>query len=194
MDTVIDTPWTIEQFLDWAGSRDGFWEFDGVRPVPMNGESALHVTIVQNLQAAFRARLRGTSWRYYGPGLGTRTVGDRVRYPDLLVVRGPFVLTERLAPSPVVVFEVVSPNSGPVDRITKLREYGAVPSIAHYAIIESRFPGVTLHSRAADGAWTVDAFGAEDEIAFPAIGLTLPVAEIYEDVDFGQPAFGTDAA
>jgi hypothetical protein len=30
-------PWTEEQFLNWAGSQEGRYEFDGVQPVAMTG-------------------------------------------------------------------------------------------------------------------------------------------------------------
>ena len=49
--------------------------------------------------------------------------------------------------APVVVFEVISPRNGANDRIIKVREYLAVPSIHAYVIVEQNSIGLTLHRR-----------------------------------------------
>ena len=95
-------------------------------------------------------------------------------------------------PDPVVIFEVISPTSGHVDRIVKVREYAAVDSIRRYVIVESASVGLTVHERQAAGQkWTVTTVMADDLVTLPEIGIEIPVAEIYEDVDFSEPV--TDA-
>ena len=85
----------------------------------------------------------------------------------------------------IVVFEVLSPASGRMDRIVKVREYAAVPSILRYVIVESSGVGLTVLERpAADQKWTVTTLlTAEDTLALPEIGIALPVAELYEAVE-----------
>src|SRR5450432_2106653 len=112
MNVALTFPWTAEQFLKWVGTQEGRYEFDGVRPVAMTGGSANHSRILTNIHVALRSRLRGTGCSHFGPDLGVRTIGERVRFPDALITCTKFPGTERLAPDAVIVFEVLSPDSG----------------------------------------------------------------------------------
>ena len=191
MNVALQHPWTVERFLDWADRQDGRYEFDGVRPIGMTGGNARHSRVTTNIHAALRARLRGTSCSYYGPDLGILTVGQTVRFPDALVTCTRFADSERLAPDPTIVFEVVSPSSGRTDRIEKLREYAAVPSIRCYVIVETRFAGLlVLRRAAAKEAWTAEALAAEDTLHLPDFGTGIPVSELYEDVDLTDATDG----
>jgi Uma2 family endonuclease len=84
-----------------------------------------------------------------------------------------------------IVFEVLSPTSGRTDRIDKVREYAAVPSIRCYVILETRSAGILVLSRQnAQDAWTAAALTIDETLGLPDIGIEIPVAEFYEDVDF----------
>ena len=127
---------TRDQFFAWAEADGGRWEFDGFAPVAMTGGTVNRNQICQNLLASLRARLRGSGCRAFGLDVGLATVGDAVRYPDAMVSRAQVPGEARLVPGVVVVFEVLGPTSGRVDRIIKLREYRAVPTIRRYVILE----------------------------------------------------------
>jgi Uma2 family endonuclease len=114
-----------------------------------------------------------------------------VRYPDALVTCTPITGDEYVTPNVVVVFEVVSATSGRTDRIVKVREYAAVPSILRYVIVESASIGLTvLERQTADQKWTATTPMAEDTMLLPEIGIEIPVAEVYEGVDFPTPDTG----
>ncbi len=68
--------------------------------------------------------------------------------------------------------------------MVKLREYAAPPSLRRYVVLESEARAATVHFRAsgADG-WSSAAFGIEDSLALPEIGVEVPMAEIYEGAD-----------
>ena len=121
-----------------------------------------------------------------GLDAGLATIGDSVRYPDALVTCGPITGDEYVTPNVVVVFEVISPTSGRTDRIVKVREYAAaVPSILRYVIVESTGAGVTvLERQTADQKWTVTTLLADDTLPLPEISVEIPVAELYEGVEF----------
>jgi Uma2 family endonuclease len=114
-------------------------------------------------------------------------VGNAVRYPDALVTCSKFEADSRLTLEPVVVFEVLSPSSGRIDRIIKVQEYLAVASIRRYVIVESAFSGVTTLEQQ-DGRWLSAALGSEDVLQLPELGLAIPVSEFYEDITFPAPA------
>jgi Uma2 family endonuclease len=191
MSVAHGNPWTEQQFFAWVDTQEGRYEFDGLQPVAMTGGTARHNLITLNTYTALRTRLRGTQCSAFGPDLGVRTIGGAIRYPDILVTCTRFPGTERLAPDVRVVFEVLSVDSGRRDRIEKVREYGAVASILHYVILESAGVGLlVLHRQRGEDAWTTLALTNDDTLNLPEIGVEIPVAEFYEDVDFGDIAAG----
>ena len=178
---------TREQFLDWAERQEAPYEFDGFEPVPVNGSTVDHDQICQNIYFGLRTRLRGTACRVLGPTAGLATVGDSLRFPDAMVVCGNLSGSERVVPGVVIVFEVVSPTSATSDHHRKLREYAAVASVLRYVVLESASPDVTVFSRAsADEGWTATPLLPGETIELPEIGIELPVAELFEDVRFGD--------
>ncbi len=184
---------TREQFFDWAQAQDVRHEFDGFRPVAITGGTPNHNRICQNLWAALRSRLKGSGCEPLRPDVGVATVGDAVRYPDALVTCSKFPGSSRLIPGVVIVFEVLSPSSGRTDRIDKLREYRAVPSIRRYVILESASAGLAVFEREHEAeAWRATALTAGDVLQMPEIGAAIPVPELYENVDL--PDAGDAAA
>jgi Uma2 family endonuclease len=180
---------TREQFFAWAQADGGRWEFDGFDPVAMTGSTVNHSRISGNLHAALRSRLRGSGCRSLGPDAGLATIGDTVRYPDALVTCSEVPGDAYIVPGVVVVFEVLSPTSGRIDRIVKLREYRAVPSIRRYVILEHASIGLIVLTRAsANEDWTATALTAEDTLRMPEIAAEIPVAEFYEGVELATPA------
>ncbi len=114
-----------------------------------------------------------------------------MRCPDAFITCTKFPDTERVAPDVVVVFEVLSPDSGRRNRIEKLQEYAAMPSIRRYVILEYRSKGLMLfHRTQGDQPWTAQALKAEDSLPLPEVGIDLPIAEFYEDVEI--PAADSD--
>ena len=184
---------TRDQFFAWAEADGGRWEFDGFEPVAMTGGTVNHSQIALNIHAALRSRLRGSGCRPLGPDAGLATIGDAVRYPDALVTCTKVAGDARLVPGVVVVFEVLSPTTGRVDRIVKLREYRAVPSIRRYIILEHSGIGLTVFSRDdGDQDWTAIALTADDTLDLPELNTEIPVSELYQDIEF--PAADTATA
>ena len=185
MSAVLQTPWTEEQFLDWAGAQDAAYEFDGSRPVAMTGGNRRDDTISGNLTLALRPRLDGSRCSGHGPNLGIRTIHGRIRYPDALITCTKFPDGDRIAPEPCVVFEVVSPTSVRIDRVEKIREYQAVPSILRYVIAESAAPALlSLHRQSGSDPWMLTPLSIGDALPVPEAGIEIQVSEIYARIEF----------
>jgi Uma2 family endonuclease len=185
MNVALQKPWTQEQFFAWAEGREGRYEFDGVQPVAMTGGTVNHGIIMRNVHRALDGRLRGSRCQPLGPDVGVATEAGAVRYPDALVTCGKLNGTDRLVPGVVVVFEIVSPSSGRVDRIVKLREYAGVESIRRYVVVESVTSGLlVLHRRRGGDPWIALALTGEDLLELPEVEIQIPVGEFYEGVDF----------
>jgi Uma2 family endonuclease len=191
MNIALRTPrMTRDQFLDWAQAREERYEFDGFQPVAMTGGSARHSLIALNIHRALHARLQGTGCRALGLGVGVATIGDAVRYPDALVTCARFPDSERLVPGVVVVFEVLSPTSGRTDRIEKVPEYHAVPSIRRYVILEYSSAGINVFERKAAGdPWNATTLTADKTLAMLELGIEIPVAEFYVGTELEGTSF-----
>jgi Uma2 family endonuclease len=185
MDVGLQKPWTLDQFFAWAENQEERYEFDGFQPVAMTRGTVNHGIILRNLMFSLTTRLRGKTCQPLGPDVGVATIGNAIRYPDALVTCAKLAGTDRTVPGIVAVFEIVSPSSGRIDRIVKMREYAAVSSIKRYIIIESVTNGVlVLHRHAGEDPWTALALTTEDMLDLPEVGFQIPVAELYENVDF----------
>lgn len=74
-----------------------------------------------------------------------------------------------------------------MDRIIKVREYAAVPSIRRYVILESSSIGLTVMERSTpDQVWQTTVLTNEDTLRMPEIDIEIPVAEIYEGITFAD--------
>jgi Uma2 family endonuclease len=187
MNAPLRRPWTQEQFFSWAETQDERCEFDGFQPVAMTGDFNGASAIGVNLLASLHGRLRGSGCRPLGPNAGVETTNSAVRYPDALVTCSKFDLRDRKVPGVLVVFEIVgsTADANRRDRIIKVREYAAVPSVRRYVIVESSGIGLTVMERSApDQVWQTTVLTGEDILRMPEIGVEIPVAEIYEGIDF----------
>ena len=179
---------TREEFFAWAAAQDSRYEFDGQQPVAMTGGTLNHDQIGQNVIAALRARLQGSTCRVRGPNAGVATIGDTVRYPDAVVSFTKAAGIASLVPNPVVVFEVLSPTSGRIDWSTKVVEYRAVSTIRRYLNLEYANVSVTVLERANGGDdWTAATLLAGDLLTLPEVGIELPISELYADTDLPCP-------
>jgi Uma2 family endonuclease len=187
MNAPLRKPWTQEEFLSWAEAQEIRYEFDGFQPVAMTGGNLDHSRIFGNIFTGLKTRLRGSPCEPLGPDAGVETVNNAVRYPDALVTCTKGDGKSRLVPGVVVVFEVLSPTSGREDRIVKVREYGAVPSIRQYVIVESSGIGLmVLDRQSPDEVWKTTVLTADDTLRMPEIGIEILVAEIYDGIDFSN--------
>ena len=183
MNLAVRKPMSLAEFLEWEERQELRYEFDGVEPVAMRGGSVGHATIQANLAIALGGRLRDTPCRFYGSDLKIQVANDHIRYPDGMVACSPADRTAKLVRDPVVIFEVLSPSTAAQDTIVKAREYQATPSVQRYVTLEQDRIGATVHARAQDG-WSVLVLNDEDMLAMPEIGLSIPLAEFYEGLEF----------
>jgi Uma2 family endonuclease len=184
MSVALQRPMTLAEFLAWEERQELRYEFDGFQPVAMTGGTARHESIGGTLRALLHQRLRGGPCRLWGPTAKIEVQG-RIRYPDAYVSCTPVAPDATIIPGPVVVFEVLSPTTSRIDRIEKLSEYQATPSIQRYVILEQDSIAAMVFSRHGD-EWTVSVLTEADILRMPEISVELALAEIYADVEFGD--------
>ena len=109
-------------------------------------------------------------------------------YPDVIVVCGEpqFLDGQRdTLLNPTLIAEVFSPSTEAYDRGRKFENYRSIESLAEYLLISSQRVSVELFARQPDGRWLLTAANSlEDTLELPATGCRLPLAGIYEKVEF----------
>ncbi|MBP0614643.1 Uma2 family endonuclease [Jiella mangrovi] len=181
--------WSVEEFLAWQEGRPGRYEFIQGQPVKMmTGATARHDNVVLNVLSELRQRLKGHPCKPFTADYCVRTIEDRIRRPDAGVDCQQDDPNALVATKPVLVVEVFSPSTRDLDRALKLTEYKAVPSIRTILYIEPNRPEVYVFERSAESetGWQDErrVVGLDKEVAIPALGIVLPLAEIFDGIDF----------
>jgi Uma2 family endonuclease len=186
MSSALRKPMSVAEFLAWEERQEFRWEFDGFQPVAMTGGTFAHEVIGDNIRFAMRNRLGDGRCRVLGPTLKIEVAG-RIRYPDAFVICTQAALRATVMHEPVVVFEVLSESTSRTDRIEKLREYSATPSIQRYVILEQDAIAAMVFVR--KGADLVaEALTEADILHMPEIDAEVPIAEFYTGIDLSaQP-------
>ena len=183
MNLALRKPMALAEFLEWEERQPMRYEFDGAGPVAMTGGTRAHARIQRNLAFALTGRLRGKPCEFLGSDLKIKTSEDHIRYPDGFVTCTPGDNASTMVSDPVVIFEVLSPSTAASDRIVKAREYQAMPSVQRYVMFEQDRPGATVYARSGD-TWILEILIVDSVLALPEIGVSLPLAEIYEGIAF----------
>jgi Uma2 family endonuclease len=173
---------TAEEFAAWAERQPlGRFELiDGV-VVQMNSETSRHAIVKLNVAIALRTALAasGLVGQVFGDGMAVKIAGRTVHEPDSLLRLGPPLADETiLVLDPVIVVEVLSPSTGPVDTGTKLVNYFKVPSIAHYLVVNTKKQVVLHYFRGANGQPELTVIEAGD-VALDPPGLTIKLADLF---------------
>jgi Uma2 family endonuclease len=178
---------TPEAFVAWVEGQPTKYEMAGGRLVMMAGGTSPHSLIAANVIAALRPRLRGGRCRTYTSDfLVVIGPGERY-YPDVSVVCGDH--RREYADRPRMVVEVLSEGTRRFDLTTKLPAYLRKPGLAYVLYLSQDEPRAWLYRPCTPDAERPDEIeGLEREIPLPDLGVTLAMAELYEDVELGPPA------
>lgn len=180
MDTVLDRSWTTDSFLAWEDRQEGRHEFDGTQVIAMTGGSVAHQLIVMNLCLVLADLLADRPFRALHE-MRLRA-GARVRYPDVLVAAAPLDPAARTLTDALAIFEVLSDDTATIDRIDKLSDYAALPSLRTYVLLEQTAIAATVFQREPGGDWIAMPH-TTGRLDLPAIDISLPLAPLYRGLN-----------
>lgn len=157
----------------------------------MAGGTANYSLITSNVAGELRQRLKGKTCAVYDSNMRLKVEATGLRtYPDVSVYCDklkfdPEDPRHTTALNPTVLFEVLSPTTEAYDRGLKAENYRRVATLKLYCLVAADRPHVEVHFRQPTGDWLIkDAQGTEAAVRIDAIGVDLPLAEIYDRVDF----------
>jgi Uma2 family endonuclease len=153
----------------------------------MAGARNAHNLIAGNVFGALHSRLRGNKCRPYNSDTKIRVrlpLQVRFYYPDASVVCHPNPQDDSYQDSPVVIVEVLSRATRRIDEGEKKDAYLTIPSLQTYLLVEQEMPAVVAHTRKEQGFVREIFKGPESIIDLPELDIELPLAEVYDAVEF----------
>lgn len=176
--------YSVEEYLEREVRSEVRHNFVDGRILERSGDTATNNLLVGNCVAAFRQSLRGSSYRVYALGvLLVLQEGRHYTYPNLLVCpAGDGPGEPALMRQPHLLLEVLSPETADFDRAVKFNQYRQLPSLRHYLLVSQKTWLVEWYRLTEHGVWAHTALAdADDAVAIPELGLTLTLAEVYEE-------------
>jgi|GEM_PF-74180 len=182
---------TLQEYLTWELSQETRHEYVHGLVLAMSGASRSHGTIVMNLSAFIKPKLRASACDAFASDMKVIAPNQKsCRYPDFLVT-----CDERdkvdlyVTRHPKLIVEVVSSSSERIDRVEKLDEYATIPELDEYVLIYSQRPAVEIYRRGLDKSLSmIFRHGPGDEVYFASLDLRVPMNLIYEGIDFEKIA------
>jgi Uma2 family endonuclease len=177
-------PMDKDTFLAWAQGHVGRFELVERHVAMMVRASKTHALIASQLMRALWARIDVLKWVVLGSDLAVDVGPDSLRYPDAIVdsIGGQRAL---VATAPVLIAEVLSPSSATLDLGDKAAEYLRLPSLTAYLVLSQDEIKAWVYVKGSEqhpGPKPIA--GADATIRIPALGIDLPLAEIYRGIEF----------
>ena len=147
-----------------------------------------HNRIAGNAFGSLWSRLRGQRCQPYNSDTKVRVrLPHHVRfyYPDASVVCRPNSDEQTYQDEPTVLIEVLSRTTRRVDEGEKREAYLAIPSLTLYLLVEQEVPAVVAWRRTEQGFVREVHQGLDALIPLGEAEAALPLAELYEGVEFG---------
>jgi Uma2 family endonuclease len=175
---------SLADFLAWEERQPERWELVAGVVRMMAGGTADHNLIATNLLVALRSRLGGRPCRAFINDLKVTAPRGESTYPDLVLVCPPPSGRATVVEAPTLVAEVLSPSTEGDDEGRKRWLYYSIPALRHYLLIDQRRATVEVATREPDGTWrSAVVEGLDRALELPALGLSVPLAEIYAEVE-----------
>ncbi|VEP18159.1 conserved hypothetical protein [Hyella patelloides LEGE 07179] len=178
--TNVKQKLTFEEYLNYDDGTDNRYEFVDGELLLMNPPMGRHALIIRLISKVFEAEIERLTLNWLAlSDIGVRTTFNRSRIPDLSVVTReqiePYIdVSAVLETPPVLVVEVVSPESVNRDYRYKRSEYAAA-EIPEYWIIDPEEKKVTV-LELVEGFYEEQVYNNNEQIVsptFPELALTV---------------------
>jgi Uma2 family endonuclease len=157
----------------------------------MAGARNAHNLIAGNTYGSLFIRLRGGGCRPFNSDTKIRIrfpTHVRFYYPDASVICRSNPLDDSFQDEPAAIFEVLSRKTRRTDEGEKKDAYQTIPSLGVYVLIDQESPTVVAYRRTNQGFVREVHQGLDAILPLKEIDIDLPLADIYEGVEFTPEA------
>ena len=186
---------TVEEYFRLEADADVRHEYRDGDILAMAGGSYNHSLIITNLVGELRNRLRGGGCRVLESNLRLRIPRKaKYYYGDVPVVCGepqfdPGAPQNTTVLNPRLIVEVLSDSTEGFDRGEKFADYREIESFREYVLVSQHTARVEVYLRQDEGTWRYQPRAGPDAVArLDAVGVDLPLAEVYAGIEFEPPA------
>jgi len=179
--------WTVEEYLAYEQETGIKHEYIDGEIFAMSGGTDNHSEIAVNCTTELSVQLRGRAGcRRFNSDMKVKISERKYVYPDFSIVCGKAEFSNEsntMLTNPTLVAEVTSDSSKSYDKIKKAEFYRSLPSLQIYLIIDQDRPHAELYVRQ-EKVWIFQEFNSlEDVLPLDVIGCTLPMSEVYRDIE-----------
>lgn len=192
MSTVPVRTYSVEEYLALERQSETRHDYCRGEMLPIPEESKAHAEIVHNLEFRTRSLLFDANVLcadVFAGNLRIRCPDSFYTYPDIVLVCGNVVLEDAHQDTllnPVVIMEVLSPETEAEDRGRNWHSYREIESLREYVLVSQDCMSVDHFVRHNSGKEWMVYFPrrAEEELSISNGQGRLKLSEIYENVEF----------
>jgi Uma2 family endonuclease len=181
--------WTIDEYLAYEDETGIKHEYIDGDIYTMTGGTDRHSAITASTLLAVGKRLNTQRCHLRTSDLKVAIDDSKYVYPDMTVICGDLLFRDdkrTMLTNPTMVVEVMSPSSEDYDQGTKANFYLSLDSVQIYLVLHQDQQRALLYTRG-DDRWIRRIFTDDDAmIPLDALNISIPVSEIYSDVDFDE--------
>ena len=189
MSSQLSPKLTPQEYLAKERAAEFKSEFYRGEMFAMAGASRRHNLIALNVAAEVRQALKLRPCEVYPSDMRVRVEETGLyTYPDVVVVCGEPEFEDDEVDTllnPTLLVEVLSKSTEGYDRGAKARQYRTLPSLQEHVLISQDRIDIESMVRQSGDEWLFRQTTTLATVTFASLDITIDVAEIYRNVDFG---------
>lgn len=176
---------TEEEYLVFEKTAPEKHEYFKGEVFAMAGAGARHNVIFSNLFISIGIQLKGKPCKPYGSDLRIHIPENTLyTYPDISIICGEIVPSKTdpdTAVQPTILIEILSPSTRNYDQGIKFKLYREISTLKEFITVDSESIGIEAYHINSQGNWELrDLRSIEDTLTIKAVGVSLPLKEIYD--------------
>jgi Uma2 family endonuclease len=176
-----------QEYLETEERSEVKREYLGGAVYAMDGASEAHNIVAANLLGMLYAQLRGRPCQPFGSDMKVRLFpldSTYYYYPDAMIACDPTDSGHGWRERPSALFEIISEETRRIDEREKRLAYLQLATLQAYVRIEQVRAEAVIMQRAPE-TWTTERLiGLDAVVRLPTLRIELPLAEVYERVQF----------
>lgn len=179
---------SYEDYLEYNERHNVKMEYLGGVVYAMAGGTNFHARLSGTMITALSLRLRSRGcFTLSSDVLVATPAKDAVFYPDATVICGKMIHSTAPIGDPILVVEVLSASTRKYDLGTKFEQYKLIPSLRHIIFVDAQAVGAQVFTRAEGQVWPgfpLTYISLTDSLELSELAISIPLAELYEDLEF----------
>ena len=185
---AIPDYFSADEYLRWEEQQKEKHEYIDGLIYAMAGASESHIDVTTNLTVILANHLRGRDCKLFPSDMRLNIASQNIYYyPDLLVTCDERDrLNKKHKNYPCLIIEVLSESTEAKDRGVKFAHYQTIESLQEYVLISQWEQRVEVFRRRDRKFWLLQTYTTDEIVELQSINIEIPIAAIYEGVDFGS--------